>query len=63
MGAAYADRADNGHSQSRRATDRLKFWAECGHARHVGTCPSCQRAQLARWNAQLVSVTVARQAA
>jgi hypothetical protein len=25
----------------------------CGHTRHVGTCPSCQRAQLARWREQL----------
>jgi hypothetical protein len=25
----------------------------CGHVRHVGPCPSCQRAQLARWRAQL----------
>ena len=30
---------------------------QCGHARHVGTCPSCQRAQLARWNAQLAAIT------
>jgi hypothetical protein len=25
----------------------------CGHARHVGTCPVCQRQQLARWRIQL----------
>jgi hypothetical protein len=25
----------------------------CGHARHIGTCPACQRLQLARWQAQL----------
>ena len=25
----------------------------CGHTRHMGTCPYCQRAQLARWRAQL----------
>ena len=25
----------------------------CGHDRHVGTCGACQRAQLARWQAQL----------
>jgi hypothetical protein len=24
----------------------------CGHSRHVGTCPHCQQAQLARWAAQ-----------
>jgi hypothetical protein len=28
----------------------------CGHVRHVGTCAPCQRAQLARWNAQLAAV-------
>ena len=27
----------------------------CGHARHVGTCPDCQRTQLARWRAQLIN--------
>lgn len=27
----------------------------CGHERHVGTCPACQRAQLARWSSQLAS--------
>jgi hypothetical protein len=25
----------------------------CGHTRHVGTCPACQRAQLDRWGSQL----------
>jgi hypothetical protein len=29
----------------------------CGHLRHVGTCPDCQRAQLARWQRQLAAVT------
>ena len=28
----------------------------CGHATHVGTCPACQRAQLAKWQAQLAQV-------
>jgi hypothetical protein len=28
----------------------------CGHDRHVGTCPACQRAQLARWRAQVIEV-------
>jgi hypothetical protein len=28
----------------------------CGHVRHVGTCALCQRAQLARWRAQLAAV-------
>jgi hypothetical protein len=24
----------------------------CGHREHVGTCPACQRVQLAKWQAQ-----------
>ncbi|MDX6341497.1 MAG: hypothetical protein QOH87_1635 [Trebonia sp.] len=28
----------------------------CLHERHVGTCPACQRAQLARWDSQLTAV-------
>jgi hypothetical protein len=28
----------------------------CRHDRHVGTCPACQRAQLARWQSQLTAV-------
>ncbi|HZU40658.1 MAG TPA: hypothetical protein VE992_06385 [Solirubrobacteraceae bacterium] len=35
----------------------------CGHSRHVGTCPCCQRAQLARWSAQLAQVVAAGAAA
>jgi len=29
----------------------------CGHTRHVGTCPECQRAQLARWRTQLIAAS------
>jgi len=29
----------------------------CGHTRHVGTCPECQRVQLARWRTQLVAAS------
>jgi hypothetical protein len=29
----------------------------CGHERHVGTCPSCQRGQLAKWDAQLAQAS------
>ena len=29
----------------------------CGHTRHVGTCPHCQGAQLARWQRQLAAAT------
>ena len=25
----------------------------CGHTRHIGTCPTCQRVQLTRWRQQL----------
>jgi hypothetical protein len=32
----------------------------CGHSRHVGWCGCCQRAQLERWNAQLVSARPVR---
>jgi len=28
----------------------------CGHTAHVGTCAACQRAQLAKWRAQLSQV-------
>jgi hypothetical protein len=29
----------------------------CGHVRHVGTCPSCRRGQLAKWDAQLAQAS------
>jgi hypothetical protein len=29
----------------------------CGHYRHAGSCPHCQRTQLARWARQLAEVT------
>jgi len=29
---------------------------DCGHEKHHGTCPCCQRHQKARWNAQLDQV-------
>jgi len=35
----------------------------CGHTRHVGTCPHCQRAQLARWRAQLIAASSAARGA
>jgi hypothetical protein len=34
----------------------------CQHAHHVGPCASCQRAQLARWHAQLAQATAERSA-
>ena len=32
----------------------------CGHVRHRGACPCCQRIQLARWQAQLAEATSER---
>jgi hypothetical protein len=34
--------------------------AHCGHTRHVGTCPSCQRAAQQRSEAQLAAAAAAR---
>ena len=34
---------------------------ECGHARHVGTCPACQRAATRRTQSQLAAAVLARQ--
>ena len=35
---------------------QLQVDKACGHAAHVGTCSACQRAQLAKWQAQLAAV-------
>lgn len=35
---------------------------ECGHDRHVGTCPACQRAATRRTQAQLAAAMIARKA-
>jgi hypothetical protein len=44
-------------SRERQATvSSLRAPKSCGHDRHSGTCPACQRAQLARWNSQLAAV-------
>jgi hypothetical protein len=38
-------------------TDQLvQVVRACGHTAHVGTCAQCQRAQLAKWEAQLADV-------
>jgi hypothetical protein len=34
----------------------------CGHAEHIGFCPSCQRVQLARWAREVNKATAARHA-
>jgi hypothetical protein len=36
--------------------------AHCGHTRHVGSCPACQRAAQRRSEAQLAAATAAREA-
>jgi len=35
---------------------QLQVAKACGHSAHVGTCSACQRAQLAKWQAQLRAV-------
>jgi hypothetical protein len=38
----------------RRATPRARTTQRpCGHTHHVGSCPTCQEVQLARWREQL----------
>jgi len=49
----------HGHTHRSRTAARSGATAvrkPCGHKLHVGTCPHCQRAQLARWRAQLDTV-------
>ncbi len=41
---------------SRRSRESLPE-DKCGHTRHVGSCPTCQQAQLERWREQLAAVT------
>jgi hypothetical protein len=43
-------------------TEQAQAGKPCGHAHHVGTCPSCQRAQLKRWRMQLVQAGAERSA-
>jgi hypothetical protein len=47
------------YRRGRRPSGAPGFGAHrpCGHHRHVGTCPACQRAQLARWSSQLVAAS------
>jgi hypothetical protein len=35
----------------------------CGHPRHIGSCPACQRAQLERWSLQLANARPINRAA
>jgi hypothetical protein len=41
----------------RQRSGALTRPGSCAHVRHVGACPSCQRAQLARWDAQLAEAS------
>lgn len=53
------------HAQSvRQLTDEPSAHPPkaCGHRRHVGTCPACQRADAKRMAEQLTAATLARQA-
>lgn len=34
--------------------EKPEWGKSCGHPHHVGTCASCQRAQLSRWRMQLI---------
>jgi hypothetical protein len=45
------------HPRASRRNGVLPGHPSCGHVRHVGACPSCQRAQLARWDAQLAEAS------
>ena len=52
VGASPRPEPRFGHVDAPPARERTTP-TPCGHTRHVGTCPTCQRAQLARWRAQL----------
>jgi hypothetical protein len=45
-------RARRAATAARSATHK-----SCGHVQHVGTCPVCQRVQLARWSSQLAAAS------
>ncbi len=47
-------------SSIRVTTALLARGKPCGHERHVGTCSSCQCAQLARWREQLAQAQPSR---
>lgn len=49
----------NRHHQPSPATDAKS----CGHLRHVGNCPVCQRVQLERWSLQLANARPIHRAA
>jgi hypothetical protein len=38
-----------------------RLHAHCGHTRHVGTCPACQRAAQRRSEIQLAAAVAARE--
>jgi hypothetical protein len=57
MEMSIAQTVDTGFVRSQRHECASGFGKPCGHARHVGTCASCQRAQLARWRTQLAQAS------
>ena len=48
----YASRSAVGGHWGTPSTKKV-----CGHIRHFGPCPWCQREQLARWELQLAQVS------
>jgi hypothetical protein len=46
-----------GSKQLSQGADQRADAKPCGHQHHVGFCPDCQRAQLARWRKQLIECT------
>jgi hypothetical protein len=47
---------ERGRARREAAKRGLSAPKPCGHDRHVGPCPACQRAQLARWRSELAAV-------
>jgi len=57
MEMSIAQTVDTRFVRSRRHECASGLGKPCGHAQHVGTCASCQRAQLARWRTQLAQAS------
>jgi hypothetical protein len=52
MEMSIAQTVDPRFLRSQRHEHAFGIGKPCGHAQHVGTCPSCQHTQLARWRMQ-----------
>lgn len=48
---------DRGRARCAGIMEGSRTHQSCGHDRHIGACPACQRAQLARWSSQLAAVS------